>query len=124
MFGAARTVAWSNYMLVSFWPLCVYWSDRLFRFDRWTAGITALISPLVSSVTLYGFEHGSFQWRGNGIWTALWGMWLLPLALGFSWRSVSRGKHYALAALFLGATMTAHFLTATWRCSRSACGWS
>jgi len=22
--GAARTVAWSNYLLVSFWPLCVY----------------------------------------------------------------------------------------------------
>ena len=111
IFGAARTVAWSNYLLVSLWPLCVYWSVRLFRFDRWTAGIAALISPLVSSTTLYGFEHGSFQWRGNGIWTALWGMWLLPLALGFSWRAVSRGKSYALAALFLGATITAHFLS-------------
>src|SRR6476660_826512 len=61
VFGAARTVAWSNYLLVSLWPLCVYWSVRLFRFDRWTAGIAALISPLVSSTTLYGFEHGSFQ---------------------------------------------------------------
>ena len=111
MIGAAHTVAWSNYLLVSLWPLCVYWSVRLFRFDRWTAGITALMSPLITSVTLYGFEHGSFQWRGNGIWTALWGMWLLPLALGFSWRAVSRGKCYALAALFLGATMAAHFLT-------------
>lgn len=109
--GAARTVAWSNYLLVCLWPLCVYWSVRLFRFDRWTAGITALISPLVSSVTLYGFEHGSFQWRGNGIWTALWGMWLMPLALGFTWRAVASGKGYALAALFLGATITAHFLT-------------
>ncbi len=103
--GAARTVAWSNYLLVCLWPLCVYWTVRLFRFDRWTAGITALISPLISSVTLYGFEHGSFQWRGNGIWTALWGMWLMPLALGFTWRAVTRGKGYALAALFLGATV-------------------
>ncbi|MDQ1481226.1 MAG: hypothetical protein QOI44_2087 [Actinomycetota bacterium] len=111
VFGAARTVAWSNYLLVSLWPLCIYWSVRLFRFDRWTAGIAALISPLISSTTLYGFEHGSFQWRGNGIWTALWGMWLMPLALGFSWRAVSRGKGYALAALFLGATLCAHFLT-------------
>ncbi|MDQ1511073.1 MAG: hypothetical protein QOG50_2917 [Actinomycetota bacterium] len=109
--GAAHSVAWSTYVLVSFWPLCVYWSVRLFRFDRWTAGITALISPLVSSVTLYGFEHGSFQWRGNGIWTALWGMWFLPLALGFSWRAISRGQSYALAALFLAATMCAHFFT-------------
>ena len=90
IFGAARTVAWSNYLLVSLWPLCIYWAVRLFGFHRWIAGITALVSPLVSSVTLYGFEHGSFQWRGNGIWTALWGMWLLPLALAFSWRAVSR----------------------------------
>jgi hypothetical protein len=109
--GAARTVAWSNYLLVCLWPLCVYWSVRLFRFDRWTAGITALISPLISSVTLYGFEHGSFQWRGNGIWTALWGMWLLPLSLAFTRRAVANGKGYALAALFLGATVCAHFLT-------------
>lgn len=109
--GAARTVAWSNYLLLCFWPLCVYWSVRLFGFNRWTAGSTALISPLVSSATLYGFEHGSFQWRGNGIWTALWGMWFLPLALAFSWRAVSRGRGYALAALFLGGTIAAHFLT-------------
>lgn len=111
VFGAARSVAWSNYLLVSFWPLCIYWAVRLFGFRRWIAGITALVSPLVASVTLYGFEHGSFQWRGNGIWTALWGMWFLPLALGFSYRAVSRGRGYALAALFVGLTITAHFLT-------------
>jgi hypothetical protein len=109
--GAARTIAWSNYLLVCLWPLCVYWSVRLFRFDRWTAGITALLSPLISSVTLYGFEHGSFQWRGNGIWTALWGMWLLPPTLAFTRRAIANGKGYALAAFFLGATVCAHFLT-------------
>lgn len=109
--GAARTVAWSNYLLVCLWPLCVYWSVRLFRFDRWTAGITALISPLISSVTLYGFEHGSFQWRGNGIWTALWGMWLLPPTLALTHRAVANGKGHALAAFFLGATVCLHFLT-------------
>ncbi|MDQ1448487.1 MAG: hypothetical protein QOC79_1458, partial [Actinomycetota bacterium] len=36
---------------------------------------------------------------------------LMPLALAFSWRAVSRGKGYALAALFLGATVCAHFLS-------------
>ncbi len=111
IFGAPRTVAWSDYLLVSFWPLCIFFAVLVFGFHRWIAGITALISPLVSSVTLYGFEHGSFQWRGNGIWTALWGMWLLPLAVAFSYRAVSKGKGYALAALFTGLTITAHFLT-------------
>jgi hypothetical protein len=112
IFGAARTVAWSNYLLVATLPLSIYWSARLFGFHRWIAGITALVSPLASSVTLYGYEHGSFEWRGNGIWTALWGMWLLPLTLAFTWRAVSRGTGYAPAALFLGLTIPAHFLTA------------
>ena len=112
VFGAARTVAWTNYLLVSTLPLSIYWAARLFGFHRWIAGITALVSPLASSITLYGYEHGSFEWRGNGIWTALWGMWLLPLTLAFTWRAVSRGKGYALGALFLGLTIPAHFLTA------------
>ena len=48
---------------------------------------------------------------GNGVWSQLWGMWLFPLALAFTWRAVSRGKGYALAALFLGLTIACHFLT-------------
>jgi xanthosine utilization system XapX-like protein len=110
--GAARTVAWSNYLLLSLWPLCVYWTARLFGLNRWTAATTALLSPLVSSVTLYGYEHGSFTWIGNGVWSELWAMWLLPLTLAFSWRAIARGKGYAPAALFLGLTVACHFLTA------------
>jgi hypothetical protein len=110
-FGAARTVAWSNFLLACTLPLCFYWAIRLLGFNRWVAGIAALFVPLISSVTLYGYEHGSFQWRGNGIWTALWGMWLLPLTLAFTYRSIARGRAYALAALFLALTITAHFLT-------------
>ena len=109
--GAARTVAWSNYLLLCLLPLCFYWAVRLFGFDRWVAGIAALLVPIISSVTLYGYEHGSFQWRGNGIWTAVWGMWLLPLTLAFTYRAISRGRAYALAALFLGLTIMVHFLT-------------
>lgn len=109
--GAERTVTWSYYLLLSFWPLCLYFTVRLFRFGRWTAGCTAVLAPLASSVTLYGYEHGSYTWRGNGVWSQLFGMWLFPLALAFTWRAVSRGKGYALAALFLGLTIACHFLT-------------
>ncbi len=112
IFGAARTVAWSNYVLVCLWPVCVYWSARVFGFHRWIAAAAAVMSPLAYSVTLYGFEQGSFQWRGNGIWTALWGMWLLPPTLALTWRTVSRGTGYAWAALSLGLLIPTHFLTA------------
>lgn len=111
VFGAERTVTWSYYLLLSFWPLCIYWTVRLFRFGRWTAGITGLLAPLLSSVTLYGYEHGSYTWRGNGVWSQLWGMWLFPIALALTWRAVSKGRGYAIAAFVLGLTIACHFLT-------------
>ena len=111
VFGAERTVTWSAYLLLAFWPLCIYWTVRLFGFSRWTAATTAVLAPLITSVTGYGYEHFSYVWRGNGIWSQLWGMWLFPLALVFTWRAVSRGKGYAVAALFLGLTIACHFLT-------------
>jgi hypothetical protein len=111
VFGAERTVTWTYYLGLSLWPICMFATMRLFRFDRWTAGCTALLAPMISSVTLYGYEHGSYTWRGNGVWSQLWGMWLFPLALALSWRAVSRGKGYAIAALAVGLTIACHFLT-------------
>src|SRR5205807_4048072 len=46
-----------------------------------------------------------------GVWTQLWGMWLLPLAWGLSWRAVDHGRNYALAALAIALTIACHFLT-------------
>jgi len=111
VFGAERTVTWTYYLGLSFWPICMYATVRLFKFGRWTAACTALLAPLASSVTAYGYEHGSYVWRGNGVWSQLWGMWLFPLTLALTWRAVSRGKGYALAALSLGLTIACHFLT-------------
>lgn len=111
MFGAERTVTWTYYLGLSFWPLCLYVTVRLFKFGRWTAATTALLAPLASSVTAYGYEHASYVWRGNGVWSQLWGMWLFPLTLALTWRAVSRGKGYALGALALGLTIACHFLT-------------
>ncbi|MDQ1447753.1 MAG: hypothetical protein QOC79_724, partial [Actinomycetota bacterium] len=39
--GAARTVAWSSYLLLCLLPICFYLAARLFGFDRWVAGIAA-----------------------------------------------------------------------------------
>ncbi len=111
VFGAERAVTWTYYLGLSLWPICMYATMRLFKFDRWTAGCTAVLAPMISSVTLYGYEHGSYIWRGNGVWSQLWGMWLFPLTLALSWRAVSRGKGYAIAALAVGLTIACHFLT-------------
>lgn len=102
---------WSLYLLLALWPASVYLGARWLDWDRWEAGVAALVSPLLVSVTWYGFEHSSFTWRGLGMWSALWGMWLLPLAWGLSWRAVSGKGSYALAALAVALTIACHFLT-------------
>jgi hypothetical protein len=109
--GTDHAIAWTNYLGLALWPVCIYLTVRIFGFSRLTGGLTAALAPLISSVTLYGFEYGSYAWRGNGMWSQLWGMWLLPLTLALTYRSITRGNRYALAALFLALTLSSHFLT-------------
>jgi hypothetical protein len=113
IFGTDSTERWAGYLLFALFPISVYAGSRLLGWSPWTAGAAALISPLLVSVTGYGYESFSYTWLGNGLWSQEWGMFLLPLAWGFSWRAVhgiGRGK-YALAALVVGLTIAMHFLT-------------
>jgi hypothetical protein len=113
VFGSDPTERWLGYLLIALFPLSVYAGSRLLGWSRWVAGSAALISPLLVSVTGYGYEHFSYTWLGNGLWSQEWGMVLLPIALGLSWRAVNgQGRStYALAALAVGLTIAMHFLT-------------
>ncbi|MGD0193881.1 MAG: YfhO family protein [Candidatus Dormibacteria bacterium] len=113
IFGTASTERWAGYLLFALFPLSVYAGTRLLGWSKWESGAAALISPLLVSVTGYGYESFSYTWLGNGLWSQEWGMFLLPLAWGTSWRAVhgvGRGK-YALAALVVGLTIAMHYLT-------------
>jgi Bacterial membrane protein YfhO len=113
VFGSGSTERWAGYLLFALFPLSVYAGSRLLGWSSWAAGTAALVSPLLVSVTGYGYESFSYTWLGNGLWSQEWGMFLLPLAWGVSWRAVEstgRGK-YALAALVVGLTIAMHFLT-------------
>ena len=114
VFGTDSTERWAGYLLFALFPLSVYAGSRLMGWSSWTAAAAALISPLLVSVTGYGYESFSYTWLGNGLWSQEWGMFLLPLAWGISWRAVDgtggRGK-YALAALVVGMTIAMHYLT-------------
>ncbi|HTD51368.1 MAG TPA: hypothetical protein VK771_12255, partial [Acidimicrobiia bacterium] len=102
---------WSNYLLVCTWPISVYLGARLLGLDRWEAGTAALFSPMLVNVVGYGFEWGSFLWLGSGMWSMLWALWLMPIALGLAWRAVAHGERYALAAFAVGLTCAFHFIT-------------
>jgi hypothetical protein len=111
LFGEATTFYWSLYLLLALWPISVYLCVRLLGWDRWTAAAAALVAPLLVSASGYGYESGTYTWRGYGAWSQLWGMWVLPLGLGLSWRAVKGVGSYALASLAVALTIAVHFLT-------------
>ena len=37
---------------------------------------------MLVNVSGYGFEWGSFVWLGSGMWSMLWALWLMPIAIG------------------------------------------
>ena len=105
------TFQWSLYLLLALWPFSVYWGARLLDLDPWPAAVAAAISPLLTSAPGLGYEFGSYVWRGSGTWSQLWGMWMLPLAWGLSWRAVARNRSLALGALAVALTIALHLLT-------------
>ncbi|MGH2740010.1 MAG: DUF6541 family protein [Actinomycetota bacterium] len=110
IFGPDAAFRWSVYLLLALWPISVYLGSRLLGWSRWVAGSAALVSPLLVSAPGIGFEHGSYVWRGSGVWAQLWAMWTLPISLGLSWQAVGHGRRFALAAVLLAATLASHFI--------------
>ena len=90
----------------------MFWTGRLLGWGRWESSIAAVISPLLFSITGRGFEDQAFTWLGSGLWSELWAMWSLPLAIGFSWRFISRRQYLFGAVLFSALTIGFHFLMA------------
>lgn len=111
LFGVDGTYATVLFLLLALWPACVYGSARLLELDRRAAAGAAVAAAFVVSQPGYGFELGSYVWRGSGMWTQAWGMWLFALAIACAWRAVFRRRSLALAAGLLAATLTSHLLT-------------
>jgi hypothetical protein len=107
--GSTTTYYWSVYLLLALWPISVYFGARLMGWDRWTAAAAAVCAPLLVSAMNYGYERGSYTWYGLGLWAQLWGMWLLPIALGLTWRAIRGKGSYWLAALAVSLTIASHY---------------
>ncbi len=110
--GAEQSTHLLLWVLVGTWPIAVYLGARAFGLTVRAAVLAALVAPLVRSPTGYGFEPFSYLWIGNGLWSQAWGMWMAPLALGWSARAVRTGAGYGRAVAAVALTVAFHLPTA------------
>jgi len=113
----ATLVKWAYYLLLSAFPLSIYWSLRRFGFSKLTAAMGGIVSPLIASldaadlVDLYGgLDYDSYTTRGWGLFTQLWAMVLLPPALACGYRVLRDGQGYFWATLLLASTFMSHLM--------------
>lgn len=109
--GAGAAFRWSLYLLLATWPIPVFFAARIFGLNKWAASVAAVVALLPTSVPGHGFEVLSYTWQGYGVWSQLWGMWVMPLALALGWRAVSGTGSYLAAAAAIAMTSALHFLT-------------
>ena len=109
--GVPHAFAWSSYLLLATWPISTFFCARLLGWDRWTAAAVACASPLIMSAAGHGYSYGSYLWIGFGLWTQLWAMWTLPLAIGFSWQAITKRRHLVAAVAFTALTIAFHYET-------------
>ena len=78
LFAIADLLNWTNYLLLSHFPISIYWSLRRFDFDQLSAAMGSLVASLVATAGIGGLSFASYVFQGWGVHTQLWAMLLLP----------------------------------------------
>tara|TARA_Y100000588_G_C14235440_1_gene917069 strand:+ start:100 stop:2454 length:2355 start_codon:yes stop_codon:yes gene_type:complete len=112
VFPLIELMRWSTYLLLSLFPLSIFWSLRRFSFDPLTCAMGAVLASLIGNdFQLFGgFGYVNYGFDGVGLYTQLWGMILLPMALALGFRTMRTNQGYFLATLLLSATLMSHLL--------------
>ena len=101
-----------RYLLLVLLPLTIFWSMRRMDFDKVAAAVGASASTLLATNFLYGFDYGSYLWRGLGLYTQIWAMHLSFIALAQLWRLIRYGTGFRWTAVALAALVLSHLLYA------------
>ena len=103
-------VDWTTYLLLSLFPISIYWSMRCLDFERLSSAMGGFVASFTATPGLFGLDFHSYVWRGHGLYTQLWGQVLLPPALAMSYRVLREGRGYFWATLLLSATLMSHLI--------------
>jgi hypothetical protein len=98
------------YLLLVVYPMVLYYSLRRMRFPRISSAGAALFALTLSHLNGYGFELGSYVWRGSGMYTQLWAMVLLPLTLSSIYNTLREGRQYFRSVILLFLLTLSHMI--------------
>lgn len=103
------------YLLIVTFPISVYIGARLLGLSPPAAGLAALLAFASSAIGMpgsYGLGYGSVVWRGSGLYTQLFALHLMVIAIGVSARALDTGKRNArvLAGVLLALTVMSHII--------------
>ncbi len=101
-----------RYLLLVGFPITVYGSMRKMGFSQIAGCVGAAASTLLSSKYGYGFEAGSYLWRGFGMYTQLWAMHLSFITLACLHRQLETGKGRLSAVVACSALALSHLIYA------------
>ncbi len=105
---AQRVLNWVQLLLLSTFPLSLYWTGRRLGFAAVPSAVAGVVSSLLATNGLYGLDWASYLWRGYGLYTQLWGMWLLGPAIAGLYVTLVRGRGYAGTGLLLAGMILSH----------------
>jgi len=95
-------------LLLGTFPLSVYWTGRRLGWGAMPSALAGAVSSLLATDGLYGLDWASYLWRGYGLYTQLWGAWLLGPAVAGLYVTLHEGRAYAGTALLLAGTLLSH----------------
>ncbi len=103
------------YLLLISFPVSVYCGARLFGLSPPAAGLASLLvfaPSATGDLGRYGLGYGAYLWRGSGLYTQLFALHLMVIAVGLSARACDSGarRRRMLAALFLALTALSHII--------------
>ena len=108
--SVADILHWSTYALTSVFPLSIYLSARKLGFDRLISCMSGLVTSVIATNAISGYSYSSYLVGVQGLYTQLWAMVLLPLALAFGYQTLREGRGYFSTVLLLSATLMSHLL--------------
>src|SRR3989338_289383 len=79
---------WTKYLLYTLFPIPVFIALKLVGFNPILSAISAFLASHYSTDGLYGIDPVSSLWRGYGLTSQLYGIFFLPLALAFVYRTL------------------------------------